>query len=163
MELHARAATAAEPPTDTPRLRVPRYVRLLSPILRFLLGTRLPLGPNRLVIIRGRKSGRLRPTPLAILRVDGRRFLWAPWGEVDWVRNLRAAGRATIVEGRGREEVTASELDADERDAFFRDVLAPYARGLPFGFLFVRIVDGVDLRHPSEMAVDRRVFELQPA
>jgi deazaflavin-dependent oxidoreductase (nitroreductase family) len=158
MEVHALQPSRS----DTPNLRVPLTVKLFGPILKFLLEHRVPLGPNRLVIIRGRKSGELRPTPIAVLRVDGRQFVWAPWGEVNWVRNLRAAGYATIIEGREREEVTATELDAPQRIEFFRDILAPYARRLPFGFLFVRLIDGVDLRHPSEMAADRRVFELHP-
>ena len=150
-------------PSDTPKLRVPVTVKLFGPILRFLLEHRVPLGPNRLVLIRGRRSGLIRPTPIAVLRVDGRRFVWAPWGEVNWVRNLRAAGRATIIEGRHREKVTATELDAPQRVEFFRDILAPYARRLPFGFLFVRLIDGVDLNHPDQMAPDRRVFELHAA
>ena len=45
---------------------------------------------------------------------------------------------------------------------FFRDILAPNARRIPFGFLFVRLIDGVDLNHPEEIAPDRRVFELHP-
>jgi deazaflavin-dependent oxidoreductase (nitroreductase family) len=148
--------------SDTGNLRVPLHVRLFGAILQFLLEHRVPLGPNRIVLIRGRKSGLIRPAPIAVLKVDGRRFVWAPWGEVHWVRNLRAAGRATIIEGRDREEVMATELDAQQRLEFFRDILAPYARRIPFGFVFVRLVDGVDLNHPEEIARDRRVFELHP-
>jgi deazaflavin-dependent oxidoreductase (nitroreductase family) len=145
---------------DTPDLDLPLTVRLFGPILKVLLKARVPLGPNRLVVIRGRKSGVLRSTPIAVLRVDRRVFLWAPWGEVNWVRNLRAAGRATIIERSGQEEVTATELDLSQRVEFFRDILAPYARRIPFGFVFVRLVDGVDLNHPEKVAQDRRVFEL---
>ena len=83
--------------------RIPRRVRFFSPILKFLLVAGMPMGFNRLVTIRGRKSGLPRTTPLAIIEVGGRRWVWAPWGEVQWVRNLRAAGRATItVRGRNR-------------------------------------------------------------
>ena len=60
---------------------------------------------------------------MAIIAVAGRRFVWAPWGEVNWVRNLRAAGRATIDVRRRTEEVTATELDATQRVEFFRDIL----------------------------------------
>jgi deazaflavin-dependent oxidoreductase (nitroreductase family) len=151
----------SQPPRrDTPHLGVPLTVRLFGPILKLLLKARVPLGPNRLVVIRGRKSGVLRPTPIAVIRVDGRVFVWAPWGEVNWVRNLRAAGRATIIERSGQEEVTATELDAPQRVEFFRDILAPHARRIPFGFIFVRLLDGVDLNHPAKIALDRRVFEL---
>jgi len=144
--------------------RVPASVAIFSPVLKFLLTAGVPLGPNRLVTIRGRTSGLPRTTGLAVIEVRGRRWVWAPWGEVQWVRNLRAAGRATITtRGGKRQEVTAKELDAAERLAFFRDILAPLARSIPFGVLFIRIVDQVDLEHPEEAARGRRVFELRDA
>jgi hypothetical protein len=59
--------------------------------------------------------------------------------------------------------VTATELDPAERIAFFRDILAPYARSLRGGMTFVRLVDGVDLNHAVEEAEGRPVFELQRA
>ncbi len=143
--------------------RVPGRVKMFSPILKFLLVAGIPLGFNRLVTIRGRKSGLPRTTPLAVIKVQGRRWVWSPWGEVQWVRNLRAARRATIAV-RGRiEEVTATELDPTERVGYFRDVLGPLARSIPLGVWFFRIVDGVDLSDPVAVAEGRRVFELHPA
>ncbi len=122
----------------------------------------VPLGFNGLITIRGRKSGLPRTTPVAIIEVSGRRWVWGPWGDVQWVRNLRAAGGATITVRRKKEEVRATELDATQRVGFFRDILRPLARGLPFGVQFVRIVDGVDVNDPVEAAEGRRVFELHP-
>jgi deazaflavin-dependent oxidoreductase (nitroreductase family) len=141
---------------------VPRRVLLFGAALKFLLKAGLPLGANRLITIRGRKSGLPRTTPLAVIAVSGRRYVWAPWGEVQWVRNLRVAGRATITERGRNEEVSATELDPTQRVGFFRDTLGPLARGMPFGVLFIRIADGVDLDHPLEAAEGRRVFELHP-
>jgi deazaflavin-dependent oxidoreductase (nitroreductase family) len=141
---------------------VPRSVSIFSPVLKFLLAAGVPLGYNRLVTIRGRKSGLPRTTPIAVLEASGRRWVWAPWGDVHWVRNLRAAGRATITVRGRNEEVTATELDETQRVGFFRDVLSPFARRIPFGVGFIRIVDGVDLNDPIEAAEGRRVFELHP-
>ena len=76
------------------------------------------------------------------------------------MRNLRAAGRATITVRGRKEDVTATELDARQRVAFFRDILGPVARGIPFGVRFIRIVDGVDLDDPLAAADGRPVFEL---
>jgi deazaflavin-dependent oxidoreductase (nitroreductase family) len=142
--------------------RAPRRVSLFNPIARFLLAARVPLGFNGLITIRGRTSGLPRTTPVAIIDVSGRRWVWAPWGEVHWVRNLRAAGGATITVRGRKEEVRATELDQPQRVGFFRDVLGPVARGIPFGVRFIRIVDGVDLDDPSEAAEGRPVFELHP-
>jgi len=141
---------------------VPWTVSLFSPILKFLLAAGVPMGFNGLITIRGRKSGLPRSTPVAIIAVSGRRWVWAPWGDVHWVRNLRAAGRATITVRRRKEEVTAIELDPTQRVEFFRDTLGPLARGIPFGVWFIRIADGVDLDRPLEAAEGRRVFELHP-
>lgn len=143
-----------------PHLHVPRRVLFFGAILKFLMEAGVPLGPNRLVTIRGRKSGLPRTTPLAVIPVNGRRWVWSPWGESQWVRNLRAAGRATIAERGRTEEVTATELDPTERVEYFRDVLGALARSIPFGTWFIRIVDGVDLSDPVAAAKGRRVFEL---
>jgi deazaflavin-dependent oxidoreductase (nitroreductase family) len=137
-------------------------VSFFGAFLKFLLVAGVPLGPNRLVTIRGRKSGLPRTTPVAVIEVSGRRWVWAPWGEVQWVRNLRAAGRATLSLRGRKEDVGATELDRPERVRFFRDILGPLARSKPFGVWFIRIADGVDLDHPSEVAEERRVFELHP-
>jgi deazaflavin-dependent oxidoreductase (nitroreductase family) len=141
---------------------VPWTVSLFSPILKFLLAAGVPMGFNGLITVRGRKSGLPRTTPVAIIAVSGRRWVWAPWGEVHWVRNLRAAGHATITVRRRNEEVSATELDPTQRVAFFRDTLGPLARGIPLGVWFIRIADGVDLDHPLEAAEGRSVFELHP-
>jgi deazaflavin-dependent oxidoreductase (nitroreductase family) len=142
--------------------RAPRRVTLFTPVAKLLLAARIPLGFNGLITIRGRNSGLPRTTPVAIIELSGRRWVWCPWGEVHWVRNMRAAGGATISVRGQTEEVSATELDATQRVGFFRDVLGPVARGIPFGVRFIRIVDGVDLDHPLEAAEGRPVFELHP-
>ena len=147
---------------ETLRGPVPRRVLFFGAILKFLMNAGIPLGVNQLVTIRGRKSGLPRTTPLAVIPFGGRRWVWSPWGESQWVRNLRATGRATIATRGRTEEVTATELDPTERLAYFRDVLTPFARSIPFGVLFIRIADGVDLNDPVAAADGRRVFELRP-
>jgi deazaflavin-dependent oxidoreductase (nitroreductase family) len=143
-------------------LRVPRYVPLFNPVTRFLLRAGVPLGLNGLITIKGRTSGLRRTNPVAIINADGRRFVWCPWGEAQWVRNLRAAGQATIARGGKEEVVGATELDQAQRITFFRDIVSPYARSIPLGYWFIRIVDGTDLNHPVEAAEGRVVFELRP-
>jgi deazaflavin-dependent oxidoreductase (nitroreductase family) len=144
------------------RDRAPRWVTMFRPIVSPLLAAGAPLGFNGLITIPGRTSGVPRTTPIAIIEASGRRWVWAPWGDVQWVRNLRAAGGATITVRRRTEAVTATELDPAQRLVFFRDVLDPVARGIPFGRSFIRIVDGTDLDDPVEAAQGRPVFELHP-
>jgi deazaflavin-dependent oxidoreductase (nitroreductase family) len=142
--------------------RAPRWVTMFRPIVRPLLAVGAPLGFNGLITIPGRTTGLPRTTPVAIIEVSGRRWVWAPWGDVNWVRNLRAAGNATITVRRRTAEVTATELDAAQRLVFFRDVLDPVARRIPFGRTFIRVVDGTDLDDPVDAAQGRPVFELLP-
>ena len=143
--------------------RAPMSVSIFNPILKFLLAAGVPVGANGLVTIRGRKSGMPRTTPVAIIEVSGRRWIWAPWGEVNWVRNLRVAGHATISVRRRSEEIRATLLDEPQRVAFLRDYLGPLAHRTPFGVQFIRIADGVELNDPIGVAKDRRVFELHSA
>src|SRR2546423_13859960 len=105
--------------------RVPSWVPFFNFIAKPLLAAGVPMGPDVLLTIRGRKTGLPRTTPVTIAENSGRRGLIAPFGEVNWVRNLRAAGRATISVGRRKEEVTAVELGPTEAAAFIRDVLGP--------------------------------------
>src|SRR6266545_736678 len=141
------------PATAPPRRskRVPSWVTFFNPIAKLILAAGVPLGPDVLLTVRGRKSGLARSTPVAVAEIAGRLWLVAPWGEVDWVRNLRAAGRATIRTGRRREEVTAIELARAERVEFYRSVLNPYLRAHPFARWIVRHLDGIP-EEPVEAA-----------
>jgi hypothetical protein len=69
-------------------------------------------------------------------------------GEVNWMRNLRAAGRVTISVCRRKEQVCVAALDETQRVGFFCDMLSPHSRRTPFGVQFIRIADGVDLNDP---------------
>jgi deazaflavin-dependent oxidoreductase (nitroreductase family) len=148
--------------TAAPVGHAPWWVRVFGPLASALLAAGVPLGFNGLLTVRGRTSGLPRTTPVAIIVLSGRRWVWAPWGEVHWVRNLREAERATITVRRQEIEVTATELDPPERVRFFRDVLGAVARGIPFGVTFIRVIDGVDLNDPVDAANGRPVFELHP-
>jgi deazaflavin-dependent oxidoreductase (nitroreductase family) len=135
---------------------------MLNRVAKPLLSAGVPMGYNGLLTVRGRKTGQPRTTPLAIIEVDDRRWVWSPWGEVHWVHNLRAAGRATIEVRRQEQEVQAVELDPAERARFFRETLAPLARSMRGGVTFIRLLDGVDLDDPNEIGEGRPVFELRP-
>lgn len=143
-------------------LRPPRGINVFNAIAKPLLAAGVPMGFNGLLTVPGRKTGTPRTTALAIIEDGGRRWVWSPWGDVQWVKNLRAAARATVVVRGRHEEVRAVELDATERVAFFRDTLEPIARRMPGGVVFIRRFDGVDVTKHAEAAEGRFVFELLP-
>jgi deazaflavin-dependent oxidoreductase (nitroreductase family) len=68
-------------------------------------------GPRtHLLTVRGRASGRLWSTPVSIVRVGEERWLVAPYGDRNWVRNARAAGWVELRRGRCRERLAVEEL-----------------------------------------------------
>jgi deazaflavin-dependent oxidoreductase (nitroreductase family) len=143
------------------QLKVPWFMPLFNAVTRPLLKLGMPMAFNGLITVPGRKTGQPRTTPVAVLNIDDRRWVWAPWGEVDWVKNLRAAGQATVTLRREQQEMQARELSLEERKGFFRDVLTPFSKRVPGGYWFFRFADGIDLHHPDQIAQDRRVFELK--
>jgi deazaflavin-dependent oxidoreductase (nitroreductase family) len=133
--------------------------------MQHLLRLGMPLGPNHVVTIRGRKSGRPQHVPLAITEVNGRRWVIGAYGETNWVRNLRAAGEADVEIGGSSRRLRAVELTTDEAADFFRDVLIPYATRMPQPWRFgVRLLFGMAapevLNDPDRAAQTRPVFEL---
>jgi deazaflavin-dependent oxidoreductase (nitroreductase family) len=87
--------------------------------------------PMYLLTVRGRKSGQPRTVPIVVLERDGERYLASPYGVVNWVRNLRAAGEATLTRARRSETVTARELPKEQAALVLRDDIRegnPFAR-----------------------------------
>jgi deazaflavin-dependent oxidoreductase (nitroreductase family) len=152
--------------TGQSETRVPFFVSLFNPIGRRLLRVGLPLGPNSLLTVRGRTTGQPRSTPVAVVDLDDRRWVIGTFGEVNWVRNLRAAGQATITSNRRSQPVTAVELSTPEAAAFYRDRLGPYVRRIPLGlgsFMLGSLLGARDLLTDPEGAAQRHpVFELRP-
>ncbi len=73
--------------------------------------------------VRGRKSGEWRRTPVNLLAYEGERYLVAPRGKTQWVRNLRVSGKGRLVIGRRVEDFSATELPDAERPPLLRAYL----------------------------------------
>ncbi|MEV3959541.1 nitroreductase family deazaflavin-dependent oxidoreductase [Nocardia sp. NPDC050193] len=76
----------------------------------------ISIAGSRLLAVRGRKSGEWRTTMVNLMTAaDGQRYLVAPRGHTQWVRNLRVAGTGELRLGRRTEVFTAVEIaDADK-------------------------------------------------
>src|SRR5271165_949564 len=74
--------------------------KIFNRVFGFLVGLGLGFSHNYLLEVRGRKSGKLYSTPVDLLELDGKRYLVAPRGRTQWVRNAEAAGEVTLKKGR---------------------------------------------------------------
>ena len=78
---------------------------------------------SRILEVRGRKTGEPRRVPVNVLHLEGERYLVAPRGHTQWVRNLRAAGEAQLLLGRGRERIRTMEVADADKAAILRAYL----------------------------------------
>ena len=115
---------------------------------------------SRVLEVPGRTSGRPRRNPVNLLTVDGQRYLVAPRGHTQWVRNLRASGEGRLLLGRRSEPFTATELTDDEKPPLLRAYLKRWKMevGVFFGGVGPDSPEG-ELRR---IAPDHPVFRLGP-
>jgi deazaflavin-dependent oxidoreductase (nitroreductase family) len=83
----------------------------------------ISIAGSRVLEVKGRKSGIWRQTPVNLLDFEGERYLVAPRGHTQWVRNLRAGGHGRLRLGSKVEDFTASELDDADKPALLRAYL----------------------------------------
>ena len=106
--------------------RITPFVRISNAVVAALLRRGVPIGSNALLTVPGRKSGQPRTTPVTLLERDGERWLQSPFGDVNWVRNLRAAGEATLTRGRHSEPISVVELSPAEAAPIYKGALASF-------------------------------------
>ncbi len=116
---------------------------------------------SRVLYVRGRKSGEWRSNPVNPLTFDGTRYLVAPRGNTQWVRNLRAAGGVGELRiGRRTEPFRATEVSDDDKPAILRAYLKRWKWEV--GVFF----DGVGADAPEEtlraMAPGYPIFRIEP-
>jgi deazaflavin-dependent oxidoreductase (nitroreductase family) len=75
------------------------------------------IGPKKTVRleVKGRKSGVVRSTAVNVVTHEGQRYLVAPRGETEWVRNARAAAGEAVIRRGKAEDVTLTEVPVSER------------------------------------------------
>jgi deazaflavin-dependent oxidoreductase (nitroreductase family) len=106
---------------DLPVFREPSAVeKIFNRAFGFLVGLGLGFSYNYLLQVRGRKSGKLYSTPIDLLELNGRRYLVAPRGRTQWVRNAEAAGEVTLKKGSSRQQYRLPSIPDAERPAILK-------------------------------------------
>jgi deazaflavin-dependent oxidoreductase (nitroreductase family) len=123
-------ATNEENAMNEISLATQRYVhpdwftaRVFNPTVAGLTRIGLSVYGSRILAVRGRTSGAWRATPVNPLPLDGERYLVAPRGVAQWVRNIRASGEGELRVGGRREPIRVVELPDEEKPAVLRAYL----------------------------------------
>jgi deazaflavin-dependent oxidoreductase (nitroreductase family) len=141
-------------------LKPSRTERIFNRCFAVAIGFGMGLGHNYVLEVRGRKSGRIYSAPVDLLEFEGRRYLVAPRGETNWVRNARAAGRVTLRKGRRSTEYTVREVGPAERPALLKAYLDRFALTVQRYFPVPRESPASEF---ARIAERYPVFELSPA
>src|SRR5713226_10163918 len=91
-----------------------------------LLNLGISFNGSALITVPGRKTGQPHSTPITMVEFEGQRYVQSPFGSVNWVRNLRAAGKATLSWGRRRETIVVTELTPEQAAPVIKSIL-PHA------------------------------------
>ncbi len=131
-----------------------------NPMVAWLTRSGLSLRGSRVLQVRGRSSGAIRETPVNPLTLDGVRYLVAPRGETQWVRNIRVSEEGALRLGRHTEQFSVVEIPDTEKAPILRGYLRKWKSetGVFFG--------GVDADASDDelrgIAPDHPVFRIEP-
>src|SRR5271168_108419 len=123
----------------------------------FLAG--LGIGPKFIYLlqVRGRKTGRIHSAPVNLMDANGKRFLVAPRGRTQWVRNAEAAGEVTLKRGSSRQNYRRIPIAEADKPEILKTYLDRYANAVQ---RFFPIPAGSDINKFREIAANYPVFEL---
>ncbi len=113
---------------------------------------------SRILAVRGRKTHEWRTTPVNLLTVGGERYLVAPRGNTQWVRNIRVAGSGELRIGRRAEPIRVAELPDEEKPPVLRAYLKRWR--MEVGVFFGGIGPGATDEQLLAIAPNHPVFRL---
>jgi deazaflavin-dependent oxidoreductase (nitroreductase family) len=139
--------------------------KLFNRTFGFLVGLGLGLRHNYLLEVRGRKSGRVYSTPINLLVVGAmhapaKRYLVAPRGRTQWVRNAEAAGEITLKKGSERRKFRLRAIPDGEKPEFLKLYLERFT---PTVQRYFPIKAGSPIEAFRDIARNYPMFELIPA
>lgn len=135
-------------------------VNVLNRFVAWLTRRGISVWGSRVLAVRGRKSGQWRTTPVNLLTLDGKQYLVAPRGHVQWTHNMRAAGGGELHLGKRVAPFTAAEVSDDDKTPILRAYLKRWKAEV--GVFF----NGAGPDSPDDqlrrIAPDHPVFEITP-
>ncbi|GAA5112582.1 nitroreductase family deazaflavin-dependent oxidoreductase [Pseudonocardia adelaidensis] len=104
-----------------------RYRRMVNRINKIITGLQrigIAFGPMELLTVPGRRTGRPRTFPIAVIPLTGGRYIMQAFPNAAWVANVRAADTVTLTRGRRSRTVRLVEVPVEERRPLLREVVA---------------------------------------
>ena len=92
----------------------------------FFVGLGIGASYSYLLEVRGRKSGKIYSTPVSLMEISGKKFLVAPRGQTQWVRNAEASGEITLRRGSKRQKYHLRPLSDNEKPEILKTYLDRY-------------------------------------
>jgi deazaflavin-dependent oxidoreductase (nitroreductase family) len=111
----------------------PRWLKHVNKLLMLLLRLGVPISRHEspvVLTVPGRRTGKPRSTPITPMVIGGKRYVVNGYPGADWVRNVRAAGRVTLTQGRRCGQVRLVELQPDEARLVLRELPAQVPTGV---------------------------------
>jgi deazaflavin-dependent oxidoreductase (nitroreductase family) len=108
-------------------ITVSRMDRAFNKSVELLTRVGISVMGSRVLAVRGRTSGQWRTNPVNLLGYEGERYLVAPRGHTQWVRNIRVAGGGEMRIGRRVETITVTELADADKLPVLREYLRKWA------------------------------------
>ncbi len=142
-------------------LRPPWYLKPMNRFVKAIQKLGIPAGPSQILTVPGRKSGKLRSTPMTPFAHEGGLYTVAGYPGADWAANARAAGAGTLTRGRRSRRVKIVELNASDA----APVLRSFAVEVPVGVGFAKRSGLVREGTPDEFAAlagELAVFRFDP-
>ena len=144
-----------------PEFRKPsRAEAIFNRLFGVLVGLGLAPGYNYLVEVRGRTTGRTYSAPINVVDLGVRRFLVAPRGRTQWVRNAEAAGHVVLKRGRSRRRFRIVPVSGDDKPTILKVYLDRYRLAVQRYF---PVRAGSESRAFRDIAERYPVFELLDA
>ncbi|WP_458688245.1 nitroreductase/quinone reductase family protein [Nocardia tengchongensis] len=83
----------------------------------------IAFGPMQLLTVRGRRSGLSRTFPIAVIEIDGSRYIFQAFPKAAWVANARSADTVELARGRRSSTVRLIEVPVDQRPSLLRQLV----------------------------------------
>lgn len=134
--------------------------RVFNPLVALATRAGLSVWGSRILRVKGRTSGIWRSHPVNVLTYEGKRYLVAPRGLTQWVRNIRMSGGGELALGGKVEPFRVVELSEDEKIPILRAYLKRWK--FEVGMFFGGVGPDSPEADLKRIAPDHPVFRVEP-